>query len=215
MILNARKNTCAIVPKQATEIVLGILQTILHDSCIAVMPIFDTTAVQNIGLIWRQEVPVNKILLSAFMGLLFAVPVYLICFFIIPECAFILALCSGLLFCLLLLVFLCIYEIFGNRKYIEFEKGMSSPIFYKTNGNFYRGNGKIRNCTIYFCEAGILCAGIAEKPYTVDEILIEDIEKFQFDPIHLNIYTKDNRRFLITTPDAEKIIQLLKMKDWI
>ena len=54
-----------------------------------------------------------------------------------------------------------------------------------------------------------------EKPYTFDEILLQDVDCYQFDDIHLNIFTKDGRLFVITLPDAKNIIKALKEKDWI
>ena len=44
-----------------------------------------------------------------------------------------------------------------------FEKEITSPVFYKTNGNFNLGNGKVKNGNIYFCEAGIVCVSLEEK----------------------------------------------------
>ena len=45
----------------------------------------------------------------------------------------------------------------------KLEKEIVSPIFYKTNGNFNLGNGKIKNGNIYFCEAGIVCVCLEEN----------------------------------------------------
>ena len=50
---------------------------------------------------------------------------------------------------------------------------------------------------------------------SMDEILLQDIERFQFDNIHLNIFAKDRRMFVLTTPDAAKIIEVLRQKEWI
>ena len=97
----------------------------------------------------------------------------------------------------------------------EIEKEISSPVFYKTNGNFYLGNGRIKNGNIYFCEEGIVCVCLEEKPHTLDEILLQDIERYQFDDIHFNIFTKDGRLFLITMPDVKKVMNALKEKKWV
>ena len=102
-----------------------------------------------------------------------------------------------------------------DKKYAEFEKEITSPIFYKTNGNFNLGNGKVKNGNIYFCEVGIVCLCLDEKPYTLDEILLQDVDRYQFDDVHLNIFTKDGRLFVITLPDAKNVIKTLKEKDWI
>jgi hypothetical protein len=102
-----------------------------------------------------------------------------------------------------------------DKRYAKFEKEITSPIFYKTNGNFNLGNGKVKNGNVYFCEAGIVCVCLEEKPYTLDEILLQDIERFQFDNIHLNIFAKDGRMFVLTAPDAAKIIEVLRQKGWV
>ena len=102
-----------------------------------------------------------------------------------------------------------------DKKYAEFEKKITSPVFYKTNGNFNLGNGKVKNGNIYFCEAGIVCLCLDEKPYTLDEILVQDIDYYQFDDIHLNIFNKDGRLFVITLPDAKNVRKVLERKDWI
>ena len=102
-----------------------------------------------------------------------------------------------------------------TRRYEKFEKEITSPIFYKTNGNFNLGGGRVKNGNIYFCEAGIVCVCLEDKPYTLDEILLQDIERYQFDNMHLNIIAKDGRIFVITLPDAQKVIEVLREKDWI
>lgn len=125
------------------------------------------------------------------------------------------SLLGGLLFCLSIYVFFLVYGAILEKKYAKFEKNITSPIFYKTNGNFNLGNGKLKNGNIYFCESGIVCVCLEEKPYTLDEILLQDIEKYQIDTIHLNIFAKDGRVFVITTPDADMIKNVLKEKNWI
>ena len=102
-----------------------------------------------------------------------------------------------------------------DKKYEKFEKEITSPVFYKTNGNFNLGSGKAKNGNIYFCEEGIVCICLDEKPYTLDEILLQDIDHYQFDDIHLNIFTKDGRLFVVTLPDAQNVIKMVKEKDWI
>ena len=102
-----------------------------------------------------------------------------------------------------------------DKRYLNFEKEITSPVFYKTNGNFNLGNGKVKNGNIYFCEAGIVCVCLEEKPYTLDKILLPNIERFQYDDFHLNIFTNDDRLFVISTPDAKNVISILKEKDWI
>ncbi len=156
-----------------------------------------------------------KVILSAFAGFLFGLFGHFVLRLIDFDLSFQLAVASGLLFALLLFPFLVVYEKIVNRRYTKFEQEITSPIFYKTNGNFNLGNGKVKNGNIYFCEAGIVCVCLEEKPYTLDEILLQDIERYQFDNIHLNIFAKDGRVFVLTTPDAAKIIEVLRQKEWV
>ena len=129
--------------------------------------------------------------------------------------AFLFAAISGLLFYLMLFPVLVVYQNTMDKRYATFEKEITSPIFYKTNGNFDLGNGKVKNGNIYFCEAGIVCVCLEDKPYSLDEILLQDIERYQFDNIHLNIFAKDGRVFVLTTADAAKIIEILRQREWI
>ena len=151
--------------------------------------------------------------LSAVLGLLFG-----LCFYVFlgpGEVNMWVSIGCAFMFGNVLFAFFLIYEKIMNKRYAKFEKAITSPIFYKTNGNFNLGNGKIKNGNIYFCEAGIVCLCLEEKPYTLDEISLADIECYQFDNIHLNIFSKDGRLFIITIPDAKKVIDILKEKDWI
>ncbi len=157
----------------------------------------------------------SKAILSAMTGLFFALITYFLLQYLQLQDALFISVLGGLLFYILLLSFLLIYEKFMDKKYAEYEKKITSPIFYKTNGNFRLGNGRVKNGNIYFCEAGIVCLCLDEKPYTLDEILSQDIDHYQFDDIHLNIFTKDGRLFIITLPDAKNVIKVLKRKDWI
>ena len=156
-----------------------------------------------------------KALLSAITGFFFGLITYFILQYLEMQDALLFSVFGGLLFYLLLFVFLLIFGKIIDKKYAEFEKEITSPIFYRTNGNFNLGNGKVKNGNIYFCEAGIVCLCLDEKPYTLDEILVRDIEHYQFDDIHLNIFTKDGRLFVITLTDAKNVIKVLKKKDWI
>lgn len=156
-----------------------------------------------------------KITLSAICGFLFDLITYFVLRLLDIEQPFQLAALSGLLFALLLFPVLIVYGNIMDKRYAKFEKEITSPIFYKTNGNFNLGNDKVKNGNIYFCEAGIVCVCLEEKPYTLDEILLQDVERYQFDNIHLNIFAKDGRIFVITLPDVQKVIEVLRQKDWI
>ena len=155
------------------------------------------------------------VFLSAFTGFVFGLLGYFVLLLLDVDQPFQLAVISGLLFALLLFPVLIVYQNKMDKRYAKFEKEITSPIFYKTNGNFNLGNGKVKNGNIYFCEAGIVCVCLEDKPYSLDEILLQDIERYQFDNIHLNIFTKDGSVFVLTTPDAAKIIEILRQKEWL
>lgn len=157
----------------------------------------------------------NKARLSAFLGFFFALIAYFLLQLLEIRDALIISIFTGLMFHLLLFSYLFIHGRVIDKRYAEIEKSITSPIFYKTNGNFNLGNGKVRNGNIYFCESGIACVCLDEKPYTLDELLIQDIERYEFDNIHLNIFTKDGRIFLITTSDAKNISNVLQERGWI
>ena len=156
-----------------------------------------------------------KVIVSAVAGFLFGAIIYLILLLIGIGPAFKLAATSGLFFALLLFPTLVVYGKMIEKRYAKFEKEITSPIFCKINGNFDLGNGKVKNGNIYFCEAGIVCVCLDEKPYTADEIPLQDIDRYQADQVHLNIFTKDGRVFVITTPNVNEIINALTKKGWI
>ncbi len=156
-----------------------------------------------------------KAVLSAIAGFFFALITYFLLQYLEIQEALLISVFGGLLYYILLLLFLLVYGKIMDKRYAKFEEEITSPIFYKTNGNFNLGNGKVKNGNIYFCEAGIVCLCLDEKPYTLDEILLQDVDHYQFDNIHLNIFTKDGRLFVVTLPDAKNVIKTLKEKDWI
>ena len=152
---------------------------------------------------------------AAFCGILFALIGYFVLLLLDIDQPFQLAVICGPLFAIVLFSVLVIYQNIMDKRYAKFEKEITSPIFYKANGNFNLGNGKVKNGNIYFCEAGIVCICLEDKPYSLDEILLHDIERYQFDNVHLNIFAKDGRVFVLTTPDAAKIIEVLRQKEWL
>jgi hypothetical protein len=156
-----------------------------------------------------------KVFLSAFTGFLFGLIGYFVLLLLDIDQPFQLAALSGLLFALLLFPVLVVYGNIMDKRYAKFEKEITSPIFYKTSGNFNLGNGKIKNGNIYFCEAGIVCVCLEEKPYTLDEILLQDIDRYTYTFSQLNVFTNDGRLFVITVPRADEIIDLLMRKGWI
>lgn len=156
-----------------------------------------------------------KFFLSAFTGFLFGLIGYFVLLLLDIDQPFQLAALSGLLFALLLFPVLVVYGNIMDKRYAKFEKEISSPIFYKTNGNFNLGNGKVKNGNVYFCEAGIVCICLEEKPYTLDEILLQNIDHYTYTFSELNVFTNDGRLFVITVPRADEIIDLLIRKGWI
>lgn len=156
-----------------------------------------------------------KVFLSAFTGFLFGLIGYFVLLLLDIDQPFQLAALSGLLFALLLFPILVVYGNIMDKRYEKFEKEITSPIFYKTNGNFNLGNGKVKNGNIYFCEAGIVCVCLEEKPYTLDEILLQNIDHYTYTFTQLNIFTNDDRLFVITVPKADEIIDILIRKGWI
>ena len=156
-----------------------------------------------------------KAILSVFMGFLFGLLGYFALLLLDIDQSFQLAVISGLLFALLLFPVLIVYGNIMDKRYTEFEKEITSPIFYKTNGNFNLGNGKVKNGNIYFCESGIVCVCLEEKPYTLDEILLQNIDHYTYTFSQLNVFTNDGRLFVITVPKADEIIDLLIRKGWI
>ena len=156
-----------------------------------------------------------KVILSAFVGFLFGLIGYFVLLLLDIDQPFQLAVLSGLLLALLLFPVLIFYGNVMNKRYAKFENEITSPIFYKTNGNFNLGNGKIKNGNIYFCEAGIVCVCLEEKPYTLDEILLQNIDHYTYTFTQLNIFTNDDRLFVITAPKVDEIIDILIRKGWI
>ena len=156
-----------------------------------------------------------KVILSVFVGFLFGLIGYFVLLLLDIDQPFQLAVLSGLLLALLLFPVLIFYGNVMNKRYAKFENEITSPIFYKTNGNFNLGNGKIKNGNIYFCEAGIVCVCLEEKPYTLDEILLQNIDHYTYTFTQLNIFTNDDRLFVITAPKVDEIIDILIRKGWI
>ena len=156
-----------------------------------------------------------KVFLSAFTGFLFGLIGYFVLLLLDIDQPLQLAVISGLLCALLLFPVLVVYGNIMDKRYAKFEKEITSPIFYKANGNFNLGNGKVKNGNIYFCEAGIVCVCLEEKPYTLDEILLQNIDHYTYTFSQLNVFTNDGRLFVITVPKADEIIDLLMRKGWI
>jgi len=151
---------------------------------------------------------------AASFGLIFGIITYIILKAIDPEYALMFALFAFAFCFIVMYLYLLIHNKRMEKRYAEIEKLILSPVFYKTNGNFNLGK-KTVNGNIYFCETGILFASFDEKPYRLHELPLLNILKYEIDRVHLNIYTKDNQVFVITTPDAPKVREVLKERGWI
>lgn len=156
----------------------------------------------------------SYMLTSALTGILLGVAAYFICLAVLPEQALMVALAAGALAALLMLPALVYHEKTMNKKYAAFEASIQSPVFFKANGNFNMAC-RVRNGNIYFCDKGIIFAALDQSPAAVEQLLLPEIERYEFDASHMNVFAKDGRSFLITTPDAQKILAVLKEAKWI
>ena len=157
----------------------------------------------------------TKAFLSAFAGFFFGLIGYFVLLLLDIDQPFQLAVLSGLLFALLLFPVLIVYEQAINKRYKKFEKEILSPVFLKVNGNFYLDGSDVKNGNIYFCEDGIVCVCLEDKPYTKDEILLQNIDHFRYTPTQLSVFTNDERIFVITLARTDEIIDILIQKEWI
>ena len=155
----------------------------------------------------------NNWILSAFFGVMFAIPTFLIIIFIMPEVALPLSLAVGLLSTLMMFLFLVTYERILNRKFAKFEATIASPILYKTNVNIRFGK-KVKNGNLYFCENGVVFASLEEKPHVIHRLLFEDIEMWEFVFIHVNIHMKDGKIYQYQIPDVPQAQESLEEKEW-
>ena len=106
---------------------------------------------------------------------------------------------------------LAISERRTNKMYAELEKQITSPIFFKANGNFNLGYGVV-NGNIYLCDNGIVFASVDSKPHRMQEIPAEQIWYFEFDPIHVLLHTRDGWVYEITLPNAQEVQKALEGK---
>ena len=156
-----------------------------------------------------------KAILSAITGFFFGVITYFVLQYFEETDTFLFSVISGLFVYIVLFIFLIIHEKVMNKKYADFEKKITSPVFYKTNGNFKLHNGKIKNANIYFCEDGIALISLDEKPYVMEEIQRSNIYRIQCDDTHFNINTSDGKFYIITLSDAKTVFDKLKEKGYL
>ena len=155
------------------------------------------------------------ILLSAIIGIAFAIPTLIILLFILPEYALQISLLAGCFAFILMSIFLAIHVALDKRKYDRFESKIRIPVFCKVNGNFRVGK-KVRNGNVYFCEEGvIIIALLDEKPYIRETLLLSDVEKISVDGYSLLILMKDGKEYSATVPTAAELETSLAEKGWI
>ncbi|MBQ1211528.1 MAG: hypothetical protein IIX68_06980 [Clostridia bacterium] len=82
----------------------------------------------------------GKIILSATTAFFFALLSYIVLEYLYIEQSLLLSVAAGLLFYILLRFVLILYDKVMEKRYRVIEQGISSPIFYKTNGNFNLAN---------------------------------------------------------------------------
>lgn len=157
----------------------------------------------------------RNLLVSLFTSLFVGLASFLLLSYAGVSGALYLSLISAVLFSLLLLLCLTVTARIQEKKYRSLEAKITSPIFYQTNGNFDLGGGTVKNGNIYFCEAGVVCACMDQKPYALDGFPVEALHRIAFDSIHLHFYLKDGRILRITLPDAYPVIDLLRQKNWV
>ncbi len=157
-----------------------------------------------------------KFILSLITALFFGGAGYILMLILKVPNALLMAMFAGLLFYILLFVFMIIYEKGVNHKYKKFEKTITSPVFYKTNGNFMLSGDVITNATIYFCDDGIIIAQLVEKPYAVEKIPLEYIKDVRYDDygIHLVIITNDEKLYYITIENSHEAVKAILDKGW-
>lgn len=153
----------------------------------------------------------GTILLSLILGVLFAVLTLIVGLMLWPSYAVVSAVLAFVLATPMMHFALAISERRTNKMYAELEKQITSPIFFKANGNFNLGYGVV-NGNIYLCDNGIVFASVDSKPHRMQEIPAEQIWYFEFDPIHVLLHTRDGWVYEITLPNAQEVQKALEGK---
>ena len=156
-----------------------------------------------------------KIILCTAGSFLFGLMGYIFLLILEIDQPFQTALLAALMFALLLFPTILLIEAISNRRYAKFEKDILSPVFYQTGTLIALNKKKVRNGKVYFCEAGIVLISMDEKPYLLEEILLSNLQRYFFDDVHLNIYTNDDRAFVLTCPNVKNVMAILDEHGWI
>jgi len=155
------------------------------------------------------------IFFSSLAGILYTIPWIFIFRIMDVEKSFAWALLTGVVFTMLLYIVLSISKRYRDRKYTEFEKNIQSPVICQADANFAIGNGKIKNGKVYFCEAGVACVCIlSKKNAAIDQIPQSKIDRIEMDNVNIHIYTKDEKHYIIITPEVPRIAQELRKNGW-
>lgn len=101
-----------------------------------------------------------------------------------------------------------------NKKYAAFEAGFKAPFFHRMNANIKFG-GTLRNGNLYFCESGIIMASLDERPTLIEELPLEQIERFTFADVHMEIHVRDGRVFRLTSSEIAETHAALKARKWV
>lgn len=153
----------------------------------------------------------GKIFLSVLIGFVLGILTFFLMLLILPSYALLLALLIFAAASLVIHIVLVVEEKRSDKRYAKLEQNITSPVFFKVNGNFTIGKLFV-NGNVYFCEQGILLLSIEKKPCLYEEIQGKDILKCEFDELRMHLYTKDGREFHIMTPEAPEAEQAIQGK---
>ena len=157
----------------------------------------------------RRGLKKGILLVSVLCGVVFAVVSYLILSWFVRD-AFLWAVFTGLLVCLVLFIFLHIFMKIIDKRYDAFEKRLGIRVWYRLNGNV-RKSGGVKNVTVYFTDEMILFVSMDTNPRISDGIPVPEIERIETDYItQLDIFTKSGQEYSILSPDLEPLFPLLR-----
>ena len=152
--------------------------------------------------------------ISALGAVLFGAGSYLVLSVLQIEDALLYALVAAALFFLILSAVLRTSLAKKNQQFKQLEQQLQLQYFHKTKGDFDDGKADVKSGNIYFCESGIFCLNLNEKPYGLDRIEKEQIARIDADDVHLRIMTWDGRRYILTLSGAQAVRHLLQTRSW-
>lgn len=155
----------------------------------------------------------GKIFLSLIVGAISGVAAAGISLLLAPDIAIWLGLLAFAVIALALHVVLSVTEFRMEKQFAEVERGLTSPVLYKTIANFQQGRDVV-NGKVFVCRDGIVFASVEKTPFSVQEIAAEQIARFELDEIHLRLFAKDGREYHMVLPDAPEIAQVIRETYW-